>query len=68
MQFKNKVAVVTGAGVGIGLEIAWQLAKEGATVFLNDLQPDLVNQAVASIRREGGVVILSLGMPVNYPL
>jgi len=37
MSFKNKVAIVTGAGQGIGLEICSQLAKEGVHVFLNDI-------------------------------
>ena len=52
MSFKNKVAIVTGAGQGIGLEICTHLAKEGAHVFLNDIDQILADNAVKSIIEE----------------
>ncbi|GAA4311417.1 3-oxoacyl-ACP reductase FabG [Mucilaginibacter gynuensis] len=52
--FTGQVAIVTGAGQGIGFEIAWQLALQGAKVVLNDADPELSDKAVASITSEGG--------------
>lgn len=54
-DFKNKVAIVTGAGVGIGYEIAQQLASNGASVMLNDVDSHAANDAADRICREGGV-------------
>ncbi len=50
MSFENKVAIVTGAGQGIGLQICTDLAMEGADVILNDVDPKLANEAAASIQ------------------
>ncbi|MBS1544996.1 MAG: SDR family oxidoreductase [Bacteroidetes bacterium] len=53
--FQNKVAIVTGAGQGIGLEISRKLAAGGAHVLLNDIESSLAEEAVSSIRKEKGV-------------
>jgi glucose 1-dehydrogenase len=53
MRFEGKVAIVTGAGQGIGFEIARQLANEGARVLLNDVNGQLADEASARIRAQG---------------
>ncbi|WP_191579062.1 SDR family NAD(P)-dependent oxidoreductase [Achromobacter insolitus] len=50
----GRVALVTGAGAGIGRATARLLAARGATVGVNDLKQELVDEAVASITAEGG--------------
>lgn len=52
MEFENKVAIVTGAGQGIGFEICCCLAGEGAKVVLNDIDKDLALQATAEINKK----------------
>ena len=54
MNFENKVAIVTGAGQGIGFEICSRLANEGATVILNDLDLELASDAAKSITNISG--------------
>lgn len=52
MSFKNKVAIVTGAGQGIGFEMCRQLAGEGAHVILNDIDRSLAENAAKKIIEE----------------
>lgn len=49
MQFADKAAIITGAGQGIGLEIAKRLATAGARVVLNDLDEQLAREAALAI-------------------
>jgi glucose 1-dehydrogenase len=49
MPLNGKVAIVTGAGQGIGMEICKKLADAGATVVLNDIDQDLAENAAANI-------------------
>lgn len=53
IDLKGKVAIVTGAGRGIGRVIARTLAQEGAIVVITDINPDLLADAADEWRREG---------------
>lgn len=60
-MFNSQVAIVTGAGQGIGFEIAKQLANQGAGIILNDIDQPLAIQAAKSIRENGGECIAFAG-------
>jgi 3-oxoacyl-[acyl-carrier protein] reductase len=50
----ERVAVVTGAGRGIGRAVAARLAKEGAIAVVVDLDAAAAEQAVEAVRTQGG--------------
>lgn len=53
-SLKNKIAVVTGGGSGIGKAIALLFAKQGATVHIIELNTDAANDVIAEIKSKGG--------------
>ncbi len=54
MRLKDKVAIVTGGGVGIGRAYCFGLAKEGAKVVVADIQEAEAKKVAGEIRQEGG--------------
>jgi len=56
-DLSGRVALVTGAGRGLGLQIARSLAAAGATVVLNGRQLGPLTEAAEAIRAAGGVAV-----------
>jgi NAD(P)-dependent dehydrogenase (short-subunit alcohol dehydrogenase family) len=68
IDFSGQVAIVTGAGRGLGRLYALELARRGAGVVVNDVggtmhghgaDPGVADQVVAEIERAGGVALAS---------
>ena len=56
-RLENKVAVITGAGAGIGKAITLLYAKEGAKVVLADMNMESAEQTAQEIKDNGGDAI-----------
>lgn len=54
MRLKDKIAIVTGAGSGLGRAGALALAREGATVVVSDIKADAAADTVEAIRAAQG--------------
>jgi len=61
MRLKDKIAIITGAGTGIGEAIAHKFAWEGAHLVLNGLPDDPVRDVVAAIEAGGAQAEVYLG-------
>jgi len=57
MQLNGKVAVVTGAGRGLGQAYAKALAAAGAAVVVNDLDVEVAEETVKAIQEAGGTAV-----------
>ncbi|MFH0924685.1 MAG: 3-oxoacyl-[acyl-carrier-protein] reductase [bacterium] len=64
MNLKNKVAIVTGGGRGIGKAIALVLAERGANIVLADLDQESLNQTCKEIEGKG-VAVLSYKVDIS---
>lgn len=56
MDIKGKVAVITGAGSGIGRATALAFAKKGASVAISDINDDRIEETKALIQKQGSKV------------
>ncbi|MEO8907826.1 MAG: SDR family NAD(P)-dependent oxidoreductase [Microbacteriaceae bacterium] len=53
----GRVAIVTGSGRGLGLAYAAELARQGASVIVNDVDAQTAAAAVAAIEAQGGAAV-----------
>ncbi len=54
MKIEGQVAIVTGAGQGIGRAVALTLAREGATVVVNDIDLEKAEKVAEEVSAQGG--------------
>lgn len=60
-DLEGKVALITGAGRGVGLGIALELAARGAAVAINDINQERAGEAVAAVIEAGGKAVAATG-------
>src|ERR1041385_1010421 len=58
-EFTNEVAIITGAGQGIGFEIAKQFCLNGGSVVLNDIDGALAQRAAEKISGDGNCIAMA---------
>jgi len=59
MEFKERTAIVTGAGGGIGLAICTALAAEGAAVVVNDVAEGAASRTAEAVEAAGGRALVN---------
>lgn len=68
MRLKDKVAIVTGSGRGIGEGIVLRFAEEGAKLVINDVNEADANAVVDRIKAAGGKAVAVLGSVAERPV
>ena len=61
IDLTGKVALVTGGGRGIGLDLVKRLATEGARIVVNDLDDEPAQEVVQAVRDLGGQAVACVG-------
>jgi 3-oxoacyl-[acyl-carrier protein] reductase len=61
MRLQGRVAIITGAGKGIGEGIALEFAREGAKLVVNDLSEPDARRTVETIKNKGGQAVAVVG-------
>ncbi|MEN6508899.1 MAG: 3-oxoacyl-ACP reductase FabG [Smithella sp.] len=61
MRLKNKVAIVTGSGRGIGEGIVLRFAEEGAKLVINDVNEADAKNVVDQVKAKGGQAVTVIG-------
>ena len=63
-SLQNKIAVITGAGSGIGRALAIQLGEAGCQLVLNEFHQDRLDETVTMVESKGGKVLLAKAFDV----
>ncbi len=64
-RLDDRVAIVTGAGRGIGRATALRFAEEGAAVVVNDVDGDPAEETVEEIKKNGGQAVAAVANTVE---
>lgn len=64
-RLKDRVAIVTGSGQGMGLAVAHACAREGAKIVITDINDETIEAAVADVKKKEGGDVIGIKMDVT---